>query len=314
MSDLERGVRATTMDEERVYVPCGDDFLSGVLTRPTVTPNGTTVVLYAGRWSVTSIGRSRLFVELARELAGLGFHSMRVDFLGLGESTGEEHEWDLEQLFSEEPSAVRAWLAERGLTDVWVAGTCGGARLALDSASHQDGVRGVVLMSPPVRNYRKGDRTATLPTQEFVKRALSKRVLAGLRDPRTRRRYRHHLRSKLRRSGPSARNAGASRREFSWVSQNFVHALEALVRRRVPVLLFFGEDDAAYDDFVRGREGHLGDILRHAGDLVSVVTVPGRFHGLSQADLHDLSGEAIRTWAPFAEVSGTAAVSDVGDP
>lgn len=296
---------ATTLDEERVAIACAGHQLSGVLTRPTVEPNGIAVVFYAGRWSVTSVGRSRLFVYLARRLAGLGYHSLRLDYMGLGESTGAERPWRLEDPFTDEPDAAVAFLAALGLTDIVVAGTCGGARMGLDSTRRIPGVRGAVLMSPPVRDYSKGTRTASLPVGEFLRRAARPQVLLGLRDPRRRRRYAFHLRTKagglwrrIRTGAGAGAGAGAGTGEegFEWISPHFLDALEALVKRGVPVLLFFGRDDAAYEEFQRGRAGRLGRLLERAGDLVSIEVVDGRFHGLAQADVGPLSAAAVEPW------------------
>lgn len=299
---------ATTAHEERVVIPCGADRLSGILTWPTVPANGLGVVFYAGRWSVTSVGRSRLFVYLARRLAPLGYTSLRLDYLGLGESTGQEQPWQLDRPFTAEPDAAVAFLAGRGITEVVVAGTCGGARLALDSTRRMDGVRGAVLMSPPVRDYAKGDRTASLPAREFLRRALRPEVLRGLGDARTRRRYAYHLRWKLRRvlgrglrsvrgaAGGQAARGGQGGGGFEWVSPHFLDALEQLVKRGVPVLLFFGTEDAAYRELQRGMDGRLGRLLARAGDLVSIEVVEGRFHGLAQSEVGPASAGALEPW------------------
>ncbi len=291
-------VAATSRDESRVFIPCGDELLSAVFTRPTVEANGMAVIFYAGRWSVTSIGRSRLFVDVARRLAGLGYHCLRLDYLGLGESTGTERPWRLERPFQEEPDAAVRWLGQQGLADIVVMGTCGGARLALDSTRRIGRLVGAALLSPPVRDYQKGDRTATLPATEFVKRAASRRVLAGLRDPRVRRRYAFHLREKLKRmlGRPGASGGAAGAGEFQWVTPNILDPLQELAQRGVPVLFFFGAEDAAYEEFTRGRSGRLGKILEKAGRLIEVVVVDGKFHGLPQSDVARLSGDAIVRW------------------
>jgi dienelactone hydrolase len=292
---------ATTRDESRLLIPCGDAVLSAVATRPTTDANGTGIIFFAGRWSVTSIGRSRLFVHMARHMAALGFYSLRLDLLGLGESTGEEREWQLHKPFVEEPAAAQKWLDQQGVDDVILIGTCGGARLALSSTPNFERLRGAVLFAPPVRDYAKGDRTATLPTSEFVKRALSKKVLTGLGDKRARNRYLHHARGKLRRmvGGQKARPVtDGPQPGFAWVSDTFLDPLQALVQRGVPVLLFFGEHDSYYDDFVRGRSGRLGKILEKGAELITLVVVPGRFHGLPQADLQREAMEAVEAWLP----------------
>jgi pimeloyl-ACP methyl ester carboxylesterase len=294
------GPAATSRDEVRALIPCGDAELSAILTRPTVPANGVALVLYAGRWSVTSIGRSRIWVHLARRLAGHGYHSLRLDFLGLGESTGKEREIKLSDPFTEEPAAATRWLAEQGLTDLVLMGTCYGARVALAGIDGVEHLRGIVLFAPPIRDFVKGEQTATLPTSEFVKRALSKRVLSGLRDANKRKRYAHHARRKLARLLGRRRGgaAGRAQERFDWASPGFLEPFERLVRRRVPVLLFYGEEDGYYDEFRKARSGRLGRLLDEAGDLVTLVVVPGRFYGLGEAEVQRLSLEAVEAWLP----------------
>ena len=344
---------ATTLDEERVLVPCGDELLSGVLTRA-ADPGPVGILFLAGRWSVTSIGRSRLFVHLARRLAGRGFASLRLDYLGLGESTGRERRWRLEAPFREEPDAAVAWLAGRGVERVLVVGTCGGARLALDAAARLPAVVGAVLLAPPVREYAKGERTSSLPVAEFLRRGLRPAVLAGLADRRARRRYAHHLRGLARRlrrrararlaGPPGGRTSAASAdpassapgsasqapgsasqgpgpgpqapgpgpqgsrssgpgaggqttgEPFEWVSRRFLGPLARLAERGVPVLVFFGEDDAYYRELCRGRAGGFDDLLARGAGVVELVTVPGRFHALAQADIGPVTLAAVEDW------------------
>ena len=307
------GPAATSRDEDRVFIPCGDDLLAAVLTRPTGPDTATCIVYFAGRWSVTSTGRSFLFVYLARQLARFGYHSVRLDYLGIGDSTGEERPWELARPFTEEPAATMRWLEDRGLRDVVLVGSCGGARVILGSARHVDHLRGVVLLAPPVRDAGKGERTAALPTREFLRRGLSTRVLGGLRDPAKRRRYLHHARGKLRRLARPAADGGR-RQGVDWVSPLVLDALDDLVQRRVPVLFLFGERDSYYDDFQRGRAGRLGTILEEAGDLVTVVEVEDRFFALTQTDMRRLTLDAIEPWLASARAGSASTPTGSAPP
>ncbi|MCA1703737.1 MAG: alpha/beta hydrolase [Actinobacteria bacterium] len=298
------GAPATTRDELLVFIPCGNEQLSAVLTVPTVQANGMAVLFYAGRWSVTSIGRSRLWVHLARELAGHGFHCLRMDYIGLGESTGEEREVRLDKPFTDEPASAELWLRQHGISEFIVVGTCAGARMALESTREMTGVRGAVLIAPPARDFQKGDRSATLPTSEFVKRALTKRVLIGLSDANTRRRYIHHVTAKARRLLRAAgdQKDAHSSPGFEWASRNFLEPLEGLIRRRLPVLIIYGQDDEYFADFQRARKGEPGRLIDAAADLLTLNVLEGRFHGLSETEVQRLTLGALEAWLPV--VSG----------
>lgn len=285
---------ATTRDEERVVIPCGSESLSAILTRPTVDANGTTLVFWPGK--AMSIGRSALFVVMARRLAALGFHSLRFDYLGLGESTGVEREWRLEEPLSEEPVAVNDWLVARGLHHQVLVGTCFGARTVLSFADQVEDLGGLVLISAPVRDFDRGAQTASLPASEFLRRAVSKRVIQGLRDPYRRRRYRHHLRVKARKVLGGKR--GDTHDDGGRVSRGFLEPLEATVRRQTPTLMIYGEDDAYYDEFQRARSGRLGRVLDSAGGVVTLHVIPDRFFGLPQVEVQQVAMESFTAWLP----------------
>src|SRR5439155_658117 len=71
------------------FLPSRGEHIFGVWTRPTTAPNGIAAILLVGGIYGLSIGRNRLSVRLARTLASCGYHVMRLDLHGSGESTGE---------------------------------------------------------------------------------------------------------------------------------------------------------------------------------------------------------------------------------
>lgn len=289
---------ATTEQERFVRIPAGDVELVAVVTEPTTTPVGAALVLLSGRSGVTSVGRSRLFVGLARQLASMGYHAVRFDYRGVGESTGEELVWELDAPSLDDVAAVVAWLEGEGFADIRFIGTCGGARLALHMGALVDAAKGVAMVSPIVRNYHKSERELTLPTSELARRALRRGTLTGMLDPYTRRRYLRIFTRRLKR----LRGGGApsASKEFDWVSRNVVDDLERLVDRQVPVLVFFGSEDAGLDDWTRGTAGRLGQILERAGEGVHVDIVPGRYHALAAAVVQPALISALERWMPPA--------------
>jgi len=255
------------------------------------------VVIFHGG-AANSIGRSRLYVHLARQLAGMGYHSLRVDLLGVGESTGPEPSWLLAELATHEPRAVIDWLLRQGMSEYVLAGSCWGARSALASAPAFDGLKGMVLFEPPVRDIEKGQVTASLPASQFVRRAFTKRVLAGLRDADRRRRYQRHLAVKARRLLHRSRHPDKARADRGFEARSFIDPFRVLVDRGVPTLLFYGEQDRAYEEFTNPAAERLARLLERAGDLVEVIVTPGKFHGLGQIDVQRITTEALEAWLP----------------
>ena len=61
---------ATTRDEIPFWVDSEGHSLFGVLTTPTVAPNGVVVILATGGSRAPSFGRNRTWVDAARRWAG----------------------------------------------------------------------------------------------------------------------------------------------------------------------------------------------------------------------------------------------------
>ncbi len=289
----------TSRAESLLYLRAdGEDFFA-IATHPSGAGNGTGVVILSdGRW-VATLGVNRFYVDLARSLAGAGFLAVRLDYRGVGESAGATRRYRLDAPLVGEARAAARWLREHGAERVVLAGTCYGARVALDAAAGTDLVDGVAMFPPVLRDHAKGQRAASLPVAEMARRALRVRTLAALRSSSERRRYLAVARAKLRQIG-SGRGGGArgggGRDSFQWVSPRFVDALADSIDRGRRILLLFGEDDDFYGDFKRGCAGRLGPLVERAAPDVEVVVVPGRTHGLASVDVQASVAEALTTW------------------
>jgi dienelactone hydrolase len=230
---------------------------------------------------------------------------MRMDYRGIGESSGDRPLFDLADPFPEDVVAAVGWMRSEGIGDVALVGTCFGGRAALAAAGDLSGIRGVALFGSPVRDFRKGERIASQPVRWYLRKATDRRTLKQLGDPRKRRAYRDLLVKKLRhmrrgQAAPGERPAPAG------VSPRFLAQLTALVDAGVPVLLVFGTDDAFLEDFERARTGPLGQLLDRAGDLVRVEILDGRVHGLTTRAGQDAMMRSATAW-----LEGLAAASRV---
>jgi alpha/beta superfamily hydrolase len=143
--------RDLVVDEEPLFLTSGVHELFAVLTAPAVEARGVAVVLLWGSGAMPSFGPNRIRWRLARELAGLGYHALRLDYAGSGESTGDSAPLhDLGAPCVADVVAAIGWLASRGLSRIILLGTCFGARAALASVPLIEGLEGVVLLAPPV--------------------------------------------------------------------------------------------------------------------------------------------------------------------
>jgi len=123
--------------------------LVGVLHEPEGAAKGAGVVFIHG-WAGYRGGPHRMFVEAARRLAGAGYHALRFDLRGRGDSTGEVAAADLDGMI-EDARAARRFLREQ--TDVaatyWL-GICSGGNVALGAASLDKEADGLILWSTPL--------------------------------------------------------------------------------------------------------------------------------------------------------------------
>jgi pimeloyl-ACP methyl ester carboxylesterase len=305
--------QATAADERPIFLAAAGETIFAVHTRPGSESHGTygsgavgVILLQGGSWT-PSPGRNRLWVDLARDLAGWGCHALRLDYRGVGESSGHIDNYNLDTPFVEEVVAAADYLRGEGIDRLVLLGTCFGARTAMAAASEVKGLVGVGLFPAPVREFQMGHRMASLPFSWLARRALSTRAVTGLLDPKKRQAYLRIVRKKLDRALHRARrrtSPGTDRPagRFQWVSPLFVEQLAGLVARRNHVLLVFGDDDDFYQDFLKGRTGPLGAVLDRGGSRVQVVEVEGRVHGLTSVEVQCRVREVVERW--FHETVG----------
>jgi pimeloyl-ACP methyl ester carboxylesterase len=291
---------ATTADEVPVFFRAGGDELFGIVTQPTVAPLGVGCLLLSGggrngAGGTPSPGVNRVWVRLARQLADLGFHAMRMDYRGIGESGGRRPEYDLSEPFVPDVLAAVEQLRNHGAGDVVLIGTCFGGRSALAAAPHLEGVRGVALFGSPVRDFKKGTRLASMPMSWYLRRAARPSTLRKAADPRNRKAYLQLALARVRRlvsrSGPVTKGTVPSA-----VSPAFMAHTTTLIERNVPLLFAFGEDDAFLEDFEVARRRGLGAILDRAGDGVEVRVLEGRVHGLTTTAGQELTMACAADW------------------
>jgi alpha/beta superfamily hydrolase len=278
------------------FFPVGGEELFGILTHPIDEPAGVAAVLLSGGAWTPSPGRNRIWVRLARELATRKLHSVRLDYHGVGESTGAIRTYVLDEPFVDDVRGACTWAESYGVSEFLLLGSCFGARAALGAAVEMEAVRGVALFPLPMRDHAMGDKMSSLPTSVLARKAASPHVLVGLFDAKRRRSYRRVLAKKRQRAAFLRRHPETDLAPFHWVSPLVVRQLTTLVDRRVPVLLVFGDDDNFYEDFRRGRLGPLGDVLDRAGDLVQVSLVPGKIHGLASSAAQDAVIAVLHEW------------------
>ena len=124
--------------------------LVGILTDP---PTGTTaadlpafVLLNAGL--IHRVGPHRMFVQMARNLAAMGFVVLRFDHSGIGDSKVREDNQPFEQsAISETQEAMNCLSTLRGSKQFVLIGLCSGTFISFRTARSDSRVVGAVLLN-----------------------------------------------------------------------------------------------------------------------------------------------------------------------
>ncbi len=295
----------TVAQEQPVYFPAGENTLFGVHTHPE-RPNGVGIVLVQGGDTVNvSMHRNRLAVRLARHLASDGYHVIRFDYHGLGESTGVIKRLHLHHPFTDDVEGAAAYLRSLGLGSIVLVGACFGSRTALSSAPQIPETSAVLLATPPSAGYDRTEaqsewmaRDASLA--DYAKRAASfDKLKAAVTDKGRRQLYVKLGTKKLKQVWKKLlTKAGVKKGDgLEWVSPMLLDPLEEMVNRNVPVLFVFGTKDPLANEFRRAMGGRLGQIMaRSDGSVRLVDDIEGLVHGFPSVPVQEAFFDLAVAW------------------
>ncbi len=141
-------VRLSGADERPVFFNRSPD-LFGIICEPKGSSRLPALV-FLNTGSNHRIGTSRMTVTMARQLANMGFASLRLDIGGIGDSdapAGRSANHPNNPAVVADVSRAIDWLNDRGFAEVILIGLCSGAKLALETALRDERVVGQVLLN-----------------------------------------------------------------------------------------------------------------------------------------------------------------------
>jgi pimeloyl-ACP methyl ester carboxylesterase len=205
---------------------------------------------------------------------------LRLDYPGVGHSSGDPHIFDLEPPPAwPMEAACRFLLDETPVRRLILAGSCFGARIALSVAAEMDRVVSVAMVAPPIL-FRGPSR---------ARRWLwsAGRVLGPLLPDRatedlTRQRFHE--------------NAPTERR----VSPSFAAAIGPVLAR-CPVYFLCGTDDVEWEELRFAL-----DELDLPEDRYELEVVPGILHAFRSVEVQDLTIDRLAAWCSRALADGVA--------
>lgn len=136
-----------------VYVDAPDGHVAAVVTVPDEDPRGVVLTL-AGTGRHNLIG-STLCAQLSRRVTEHGLASVRLDFVGVGDSPGIVPEWrlsDVEDATGQARAVLAAAREALGVEAFVVVGTCYGSRVGLGLLGDA-GCAGAVCLAPPILDH-----------------------------------------------------------------------------------------------------------------------------------------------------------------
>jgi hypothetical protein len=168
-------------EEFPVFIPFGDDHLCAIVCAPKVA-NGIdvgAVLLTGGNYTRTH--RNRMWVKTARALAAEGIPSIRLDYHGIGDSTGSAL-FELEVPFDADAVCAAEFLQKStGVTHLALAATCFGGRGAMAAAAQLPNAISATIFPVPLvvpndtKSVRLRQRVKTQLRQFRVTSALLER-------------------------------------------------------------------------------------------------------------------------------------------
>ena len=176
MTVQEQSVPAGAFVESARYLRSGNETVFAILTSPEIARSDIGIVLAHSGANNFSAHRNGVWTSLSRRLAQDGIPSLRFDFAGTGESTGEFALTLAGQPVSDVTAAMDA-LRAAGCRRLLVVGSCYGAVPSVVASAARGDVAGVIMLSPPLV-VTDGQHEASL--RERISAIVNRRTLRAL--------------------------------------------------------------------------------------------------------------------------------------
>ncbi|MBC7840746.1 MAG: alpha/beta hydrolase [Gemmatimonadaceae bacterium] len=213
--------------------------LVGILTTSKAPPSELPFVVIVNAGIVHRVGPNRLYVDMARSIAALGYPVLRFDLAGLGDSESVGGGASLlESAIHDVQLAMDHLSEERKASRFLIFGLCSGANYAIATAFVDPRVIGVMLVDPTVS---RTTRSLVVHVVRRLKHMSTLRELVLLRHPIFHRAF--GRRASAARSVAKAAEGQSGQRAIEFASQAGAaaerEAIEELIARGVQMMLVF---------------------------------------------------------------------------
>jgi pimeloyl-ACP methyl ester carboxylesterase len=287
--------------------------LHGMLHEPEAAKARGVCILLLSPGIKGRVGPHRLYLKIAEPLARAGFHVLRFDFYGLGDSAGELAERIMADMYNsiqggryvDDTVAAMDWMAANcGITCFVGSGLCGGSISALLTAERDpriDSLLGIGLPSTLEGGAQNFDRFMTRGQLRQEGRGYLRRIF----DPQAWRRF---LTGKSgykligramkelalpSKSKPAPAAAGATPDNANPL---FAPAFLAMLKARRPILLHFSSGDRHRFNFGEKFEERFAAEIAAIGHGYDVHVIDEANHVLSETRWIDQLLARTMTW------------------
>jgi len=275
--------------------------LHGILHEPDASVARGVCVLLLSPGTKGRVGPHRLYTKIAARLAPLGFHVLRFDFYGLGDSEGELSTRVLADMYNSilsgryvgDTIAAMDWMQETlGIRRFVGSGLCGGSISALASAAVDARIECLLGIGLPTVLEGGPENWARILTQQQIA-SLRTPYFRKLTDPKSLLRFLSGKSSykviwKIvakwlsdRKTNPDAKIEPALS-EVDNTNPLFASAFMAMLESSRPLILFFGGADRLRYQFAENFESRQEARIRNLRHLYEVHLIPNANHVLSE--------------------------------
>jgi pimeloyl-ACP methyl ester carboxylesterase len=267
--------------------------LTGIVTEPAAAAAGVAfVLLNAG--VVHRVGPNRIHVTAARRLAARGFHAVRFDLSGLGDSGSRRDSVPFDQAsVLEAREVMNAIERQYGVSRFVTLGLCSGAVVAFRTAVADDRVLGSVLINP--QGFVQSEEWNAYVVNKALARKYWREKLLSARSWRQaltgRSNYRQIVDVMTRRIG----SLFGRNQEVTQIAGELAADFGQLRQRGIRILLACSEGDFGVD--------YLSTILGprfNRRERMDSLTLPRGDHSLTLAASQQRFFDGLTQWAESA--------------
>lgn len=276
--------------------------LHGILHEPEPSLARGVCVLLLSPGIKGRVGPHRLYLRIAARLVPIGFHVLRFDFYGLGDSEGELSERVLADMYNSiqggryvgDTIAAMDWMeGTTGIRRFVGSGLCGGSISALVTAEVDRRIECLLGMGLPTVLEGGPENWAKVITQQqlvtlrgaYLKKVVDVkslwRFLSGKSNYAVVWKVFQQMLAGHRKKAPAAPAPKTS--EVDNTNPRFASAFMAMLRSGRPMMLVFSGADRLRYQFAENFESHHEVKLRDLHHLYEVHLVPDANHVFSEA-------------------------------